>query len=232
MDRRVLPRLGHLPPADGGGLLRLDRFSPNFEDSEALGFTDTAPYPAYFHIYPFAPEVVTNLAYFFTYHYREPRDINDYIGPVKERLLAWREEYATSDLFSVAKGENLLIWDLRPIAREPLTTLRGALAKLYAACDSMCHVGRLCEMLARETGETFTEAEVEETLQPLVDRDLMVHDGSYYLSLAIPLGEYAPSPKVLERFQEIAKSLGARAGGNIVIPLSLEQRKEPVPVTA
>src|SRR5215210_3459350 len=225
----LLPRLAHLPAAGGGGLLRLDRFSPNFEESEALGFRDIAPYPAYFHIYPFAPEVVTNLAYFFTYHYREPRNVNDYIGPVKERLMAWREDYPTSDLFSVAKGENLLIWDLRPIAREPLTTLKGALARVYAACDSMCHLGRLCELLARETGETFTEAAVEEILQPLVDRDLLMRDGSYYLALAIPLGEYSLSPKILERFQEVAQKLGAKAGANIVIPLSIESRKEVLP---
>jgi ribosomal peptide maturation radical SAM protein 1 len=226
----LLPRLTHLPPAGGGGLLRLDRFSPNFEDSEALGFVDIAPYPAYFHIYPFAPEVVANLAYFFTYHYREPRDVNDYVGPVKKRLLAWREEYPTSDLFSVAKGENLLIWDLRSIAREPLTTLRGALAHVYAACDSMCHLGRLCEILTRETGQALTEAEIEEALQPLVDRDLLMRDGAYYLALAVPLGEYSPSPKILERFQEVVQKLGDEAGSNIVIPLAFESRKEVLPL--
>lgn len=205
----LLPRLTHLPPPSGGGLLRLDRFSPNFESSEALGFQDTAPYPAYFHIYPFPPEVVTNLAYFFIYDYREPRDVNAYVDPIKKQLPAWKDEYPASDLFSVAEGESLLIWDLRPIAREPLIALQGALARLYAACDAMCHLGRLAEILAQETGEAITEARVAETLQPLVDRDLLVRDGSYYLALAIAPGEYSPTPKVLERLQEVTQKLGA-----------------------
>jgi len=73
---------------------------------------------------------------------------------------------------------------------------------------------------------------MEEALQPLVDRDLLVRDGSYYLALAIPLGEYSPSPKVLERFQEVAKNLGTKAGSSVVIPLSMDSGKEVLPLIA
>jgi hypothetical protein len=73
----------------------------------------------------------------------------------------------------------------------------------------MCHLGRLAEILAQETGETFTEAEAAEAVQPLIDQDLLVRDGSYYLALAIPLGEYSPTPRILERLQEVKQKLGA-----------------------
>jgi apolipoprotein N-acyltransferase len=59
-----------------------------------------------------------------------------------------------------------------------------------------------------------------------------MRDGAYYLALAIPLGEYSPSPKILERFQEVAQKLGSKAGGNVVVPLTIESKKEVLPLIA
>ena len=120
------------PPAGGGGLIRLDRFSPNFNNAESIGFVDVAPYPAYGYIYPFPPEVVANLAYFFTFHYKEPRNIQSYIAPIRKSMIAWSEAYATSDLFFVDKGEQLLIWDLRPGTATPLTVIDCAAHRALA----------------------------------------------------------------------------------------------------
>src|SRR5205085_516161 len=142
------------------GVIRLDRFSPNFDRAEEFGFTDVSPYPAYKHLYPFAPEVLANLAYFFTFRYKTPRDVQGYTAPIRELLAEWKEAYDTSDLFLVDKGTQLLIWDLRPQAETPLTVLNGVLRKVYLACDGVCPENRLTELLAAEVGRELTPAEV------------------------------------------------------------------------
>ena len=61
------------PPA-GGGRLRLDRFSPYFDEAEANGLVNVRPSDAYRHVYPFAPAALDRLAYYFDYDYADGRD--------------------------------------------------------------------------------------------------------------------------------------------------------------
>lgn len=230
---QLMPRLHHLPPAGGGGIIRLDRFSPNFNNAESIGFVDIAPYPAYAYIYPFPPEVVANLAYFFTFRYKDGRNIQSYIAPIRKGMTVWRDAYETSDLFFVDKGEQLLIWDLRPDAATPLTVIGGALRQAYLACDAICSVKKLQELLAQELGRKLSEAEIGDLLAPLVERGLVIADRSNYLALAIPLGEYSPPPKVLERFQDLLKNLGDTSASTVSIPLpAYLLKKEVLPFSA
>ena len=215
----LIPLLVHLPPAGGGGIIRLDRFSPNFDHAEELGFADVAPYPAYHYIYPLPPDVVENLAYFFTYRYREPRDIQSYTGPIRERMSAWTKAHESSDLFSVDKGNQLLIWDLRPMAKAPLTVLAGILRCVYLACDGICSTSRIREIVHEETGEMLAAEQIDDLLWPLIDRGLMIRDGLCYLGLAIPLGEYSPSEEVAERLQQVISQLGETSGDQVRIKL-------------
>ena len=47
----------------------------------------------------------------------------------------------------------------------------------------------------------------------------MMQSGGHYLSLAIPLGEYRPSPPVVDRFYRVAKQLSeSRKDGALVLP--------------
>jgi ribosomal peptide maturation radical SAM protein 1 len=204
----LIPWLAHLPPPDSYGALRLDRFSPNFEKAEQFGLVKVEPCPAYRYIYPLAPEAVENLAYYFTFSYREPQDVANYTRPVAERIAAWQAAYEQSELFSLDTGVSLLICDLRPVAQEPLTVLTELQRVLYLACDSAQTISQLQRLAGAPSGRAASAAEVEELLRPLVERSLMVREDGAYLSLAIPLGEYSPANSALERFNEIIKSLG------------------------
>ena len=215
----LMPLLYHLPPAGGGGVIRLDRFSPNFDHAESTGFVDVAPYPAYSFIYPFPPEVVANLAYFFTFRYKEDRNIQSYTAPIRASMAAWSEAYETSDLFYADKGTRLLIWDLRPGASRPLTVIDGVLREVYLACDAICSTKKLNEMLSRQVGRSMPDDEIRNMLEPLIEHRLLIEDRSSYLALAIPLGEYSPSHKVLERFQELVKDLGDASASVVSIQL-------------
>lgn len=224
----TVPALSHLPPPTGGGIIRLDRFSPNFENAQQLGFTEVAPYPAYFYIYPLARDAVVNLAYFFTYSYQDGRDVQSYVRPVTERLSEWQEAHSESDLFSVDKGDHLLIWDLRPAAKQPLYILSGALRDAYLGCESVCGFQSLRRLLQRSTGKLIPDEELQSILDQLVDRGLLYREGSSYLTLAIPLGEYSPPAGVLAKLRRTVAALGQAVGERMVISHIPEQRREVV----
>jgi ribosomal peptide maturation radical SAM protein 1 len=55
-----------------GGVMRLDRFSPSFEDADRQ-FADVRPLPAYRYVHALPDEALARLACFFAFRYRTPR---------------------------------------------------------------------------------------------------------------------------------------------------------------
>ncbi|MEO8076248.1 MAG: RiPP maturation radical SAM C-methyltransferase [Acidobacteriota bacterium] len=206
----LLPLLTHLPPPQGASAIRIDRFSPNFDHAEALGFVDVRPFAAYRHLYPFTPDVVANLAYYFTYGYRTPQPVESYTTGLIGLVQQWQQQYDRSELFSTDLGSLLLICDLRPATGESLLALSGVPRLLYTLCDSVQAVSVLEEAAGEMLGRPVSTTEILEHLQPLADRGLMVSEGRSWLSLAIPLGEYSPGPEALQRMQRLIASSGVR----------------------
>ena len=174
---RMLPLLTHLEPPRAAIPIRLDRFSPNFEQSDALGFANVRPFAAYRYIYPFEPAALRNLAYYFEYDYQNPRDVPGYTAELRSAIFDWRAVHERSELFVEDEGGRLSIWDLRPIAARPLTVLDGLARELYLACDEM----RSLRSLSR-FGDA---AAVEDALAPMLEDGLMLRDGDSLLSLAV-----------------------------------------------
>src|SRR5205823_5236271 len=65
----LVPSLMHLRPPSGLGRIRLDRFSPYFDQPDANGMVNVRASAAYRHIYPLKPTELDRLAYFFAYDY-------------------------------------------------------------------------------------------------------------------------------------------------------------------
>jgi hypothetical protein len=213
----LVPWLSHLQPPYSQGPLRLDRFSPNFDRSDQLGFKDVKPLAPYRYIYPLPDEIVGNLAYFFTFDYREPRDVEGYVSELDDQVSAWQKAWPRQDLFSVDMGDCLLVWDLRSVSRRPLTVLRGAERILYQRCDCATDLGQLAECLSRSDEVAPSAAAIEDRLEPLAEHGLVVRDGPRYLALAVPLGEYSPPPPAVDRLYEVARSIGRRTTGGWVV---------------
>ena len=186
---QMIPLLSHLKPPEAGETIRLNRFSPHFDHSEQFGFEEVVPYPAYQYVYPLAAEAVANLAYIFTFKYRQPRDVDSYTEPVKEQIKAWKAAHKTSALFSVDKVTNLQVWDLRPIAQQLLVTLTEPQRTLYLACDGIRTLDSLQQIAKEQLNRELSAPEVEEILQPLVKGGLMLREENLFLSLAVPLSE-------------------------------------------
>jgi ribosomal peptide maturation radical SAM protein 1 len=179
----VIPSITHLRPPVGAGTIRIDRFSPNFNLHGELGFSQIFPFPAYDYVYPFEPEVIRNLAYYFV-----PEHPNIDIDPANPRDLSlqirrWIDQHKQSDLFFIDKGNNLLIWDWRPVARKPLVVLDDYSRLAYLACDESKTVPQICE-LWRKTSSTVDEIRLRETLDSFVEQSLMIRHNDQYLALA------------------------------------------------
>jgi ribosomal peptide maturation radical SAM protein 1 len=222
----LVPLLAHLPPPEAFGTIRLDRFSPNFADAERMGFTAVSPLPSYAYAYALDAEARRNLAYFFTFAYREPRDVGAYVARLHRALHRWQTAGSSHDLFSVDTGDSLLVWDLRPRAAALLTVLRGADRLLYQACDATCDLRRLGEAV-RRAGQALAEPEVERRLDAIVAAGLAVRQGSRFLALAIPVGEYSPPPAAVDRLYELVRARGTRVAEGW--RLSAEAGRRPVP---
>ncbi len=219
---RLVPFLTHLPPPGSDARIRLDRFSPNFDRAQQLGFVDVIPLPAYQYVYPLGANVVANLAYSFTYRYREPRDVNAYVRRLEREVRAWRRLEGKHDLFSVDTGSSLILCDLRPASRFVFTVIGGADRILYQACDYACDLRQLAQSLERAGESPLTPDAIERRLEPLVERGLLVRDGLRYVALAIPLGEYSPPPVAVSRFYELLKALGTKIEGGWILSADVD----------
>jgi ribosomal peptide maturation radical SAM protein 1 len=221
----IVPHLTHLEPPEYAGMISLERFSPNHDFAERFGFLRVAPHPAYRHLYPFDDETVAKLARRFVFEYGEPQDVGGYTDRLAIEVEAWQRGYEESALFFADVESRLLVWDFRVGAREPLTVLTGLQRQLYLSCDGVRSRDELTRVAGEAAGCPATADVVEHALAPLLERGLMVRDGTSFLSLAIPLGEYSPSDAVLDRFYELVEQMEGAPGPVVVLS------PEPVPVT-
>ncbi|HSE41379.1 MAG TPA: RiPP maturation radical SAM C-methyltransferase, partial [Acidobacteriota bacterium] len=190
----LLPYLTHLPAPQAACRIRLDRFSPNYEHAKQFGITKVKPHPAYFHLYPFAPEVVSNLAYYFDYDYCEERNVMSYTNALWHEVKKWCDAEEHSDLFYVDNGSHLFIWDLRTVSVQPLTVLSEAQRLLYEKCQTPQTLNDLRRCIDLD--------DIQALLDPIINRRLMIQEQKSYLSLAIPIGVYQPKGAALEKFCE------------------------------
>jgi len=207
----LIPYLTHLPAPQAACRIRLDRYSPNYERAKQFGITKVKPHPAYFYLYPFSPEVVSNLAYFFDYDYCEERDVMSYTNDLWHEVNKWWNVETHSDLFCADNGSHLLIWDLRPIAVQPLTVLTGLQKVLYEKCQAAQTLSELKHAIDEN-------ADVQTLLEPILKRGLMVQDQKSYLSLAVPLGVYQPKGAALQKFCDILQTLDQSENMQFTIP--------------
>jgi hypothetical protein len=216
---RLVPSLTHFTPPNGVYPLRMDRFSPSFTDPEALGFRDVAPLPSYRHVFRgLSRTALANLAYYFDYRYLKPQEPGRYVGPLLAALRLWKRVHRGSDLFSIEIEGKLLLWDLRPARRRALTVLEGLGKKLYELCDATTDFAGLQSTLGPDKA-------IAGSLEELVADGLMVRDGSLFLSLAVPLGNYSPPPRVVEKFYALASRLGRRSRNGLVVSLAEASRR-------
>src|SRR5262249_17493981 len=84
----LIPKLAHLQPPVGMGTIRLDRFSPNFEQAAELGFRNVQPVSAYRSIYRLPDAELARLAYYFGFDEDDLPAAS--IAALEDAVVAWR----------------------------------------------------------------------------------------------------------------------------------------------
>lgn len=184
-DYRQMLELLHAIRFLGGpsacGPVRLDRFSPYFEASQSFGLVDVRPMAAYRHLYPFAGELLHDIAYYFDYGYDPSADPRGAAAEVIAFSQQWSSEPEAGEVTCRETADGaLLIRDSRPSALLRELPLRGFEKAAYEFCDSLHPLRAVVEHLGAVDAES-----VRGFLDSLVANGLMVTDGTNYLSLAV-----------------------------------------------
>ncbi len=224
--------LTHLDPPQVASSLRLDRFSPYFDHPAEYGVQNVRPYPSYGYVYPLAPAAVSNLAYYFTFEYETPQNPAAYTPPLKAAVDHWCAQRETSALFMADLGSGLLVWDLRPHARQPLHVFDSEARDLYLACDSTQGTASLRRAIAKHRTDAPSQEEIDSTMAPFIEAELMVSESHSYLSLAVSLDDYRPPKQIRQLFCDLVRGIGVPRAGKWVIADPVRGRKlAPVPAS-
>jgi ribosomal peptide maturation radical SAM protein 1 len=215
----VVPLLAHLPPPKGIAPIRLDRFSPNFTEAAAFGFTNVRPLAPYRFIYDFSDDVLRNLAYYFAYDYADPVDVTSYVTQVEARLKAWRAGARRYELLAIDVSGVLTLVDTRPASRARLTVLAGLDRAIYHACDSVTDAERVRHAV-ETSGQPVTRDDILSRLAAMVERGILIEDEHHFLALAVPLGEYRPRGVAAAGVLAVLSQLGNRSERRLRVPLN------------
>jgi ribosomal peptide maturation radical SAM protein 1 len=183
----LLPAIRFLQPPGACGPIRLDRFSPYFEEPSAFGLTRVRPIAPYRYLYPFEEDTLYQLAYYFDYDYEQPRTVGDYAAEVIAYVNDWQRSPEQGLLTSGFSPEgHLLLHDTRSDALNPHYVFTGLEQAVYDYCDELRSLSSILRHLREQfPGSTLSEEGVRGFLESLVAHRLMVKDERHYLSLAL-----------------------------------------------
>ncbi|WP_070120887.1 RiPP maturation radical SAM C-methyltransferase [Bacillus marinisedimentorum] len=198
----VVEKITHLTPPGSVAKIRLDRFSPYFNDYERNGLTNVRAMWPYKYIYSGLDQAGLNrIAYHFDYDYAEPRNPGEYTIPMRKAVAAWTKTHASSDLFFVDNGRELLIVDMRKENDIQMTVLKEEKRQLYLALDSARNLASAYKDV-QNAGYDITIDESEKIVREFVNKALVLEEKNRYISLALDCKIYSPKKAALVRLAE------------------------------
>jgi ribosomal peptide maturation radical SAM protein 1 len=184
----LIPAIYHLQPPHGIGDLRLDRFSPYFNQPPE-SFRDVRPFAAYSLIYPLDDLDLSKIAYYFSHTSVAgvPAAAKDTLHHAVEQ---WEQRWrATSrpPTLSYQRGPGWIRISDDRTGTPRHVILDGWHAAAYLGCgDSARTPAALTRELAADQPQPPTQADVEAFLQRCVSDRLAATDQGRYLALALP----------------------------------------------
>lgn len=180
---QLLPKLTHLDRPAACSKIRLDRFSPLFEQAQARGLKRVRPNHAYYYVFPFEKKSLMRLAYFFEYDYEDGRNPQEYTVELGAAVQRWWAEQARDQpavLDAHVMGDCVIVIDTRAAAVQTQHHLDGVDAAVLETCDSV----RSWMGVQRHLPDVQPEA-ITESIGRLRDLRLMEEQNGYYVSLPV-----------------------------------------------
>lgn len=182
--------LYHLQPPSFTSRHRVQRFSPNFNESAKHGLRITGPRTEGYFIYNVPDELLTAFSYTFDYEYLKEEKYD--MTPFFRSIETWRKNHRKDSLTWVIRDGIVKISDSR--SAETVHIDLGPLeSQIYRTCESPQTVKSLSHhLMNRHRGTDQAGVPPPEVLgqllNALTESGLMFQEGDKYLSLGIPSG--------------------------------------------
>lgn len=188
----MAPFLHHLQPPVSCSPIRLDRFSPLFDDAAEAGLTRVRPARAYYYVYPLGRHELARLAYFFDFDYADDHNVAPYVEPLTRVIRHWLDVWggeARPVLDARVDGDTVVVTDTRAVATAGRHELTGARAAVLLHCDQRATPATLARdpVLASLDGEGLRgpNAVVEEAVEWLEGAGLLARRGGRMVALPV-----------------------------------------------
>jgi len=192
----LIPLITHLQPPSAFAQIHYDRFSPYWRTPDVYGLT-LQPAFGYEYVYPFAPDVLKDTAYFF----ETPRQRQDFlkrdrsqfpglfslVDAVDRWKLAVRSKTRPRPvLVSTDLGHKIAFDDTREVAVSPYFEIEGLEQRVYRLTEDGIGLTPLVKKLTVEDPAGTSEDDVRAAVQRLIDKRVLVALSGRLLGLAIP----------------------------------------------
>lgn len=184
----LLPLLTHLEPPSGCAQIRLDRFSPLFDNAAAHGLRRVRPTMAYYYIFPLGRRELSRLAYFFDFDYEDGRKPETYIRSLQNEITFWRNARFEDEGknrpkldASMEKEGKVAVADTRACAVAAAHRLAGLDAKILLSCDT----AQSLAALEQQHAPAHTPQHIDEAVQRLLTARLAIEIDNKILSLPV-----------------------------------------------
>lgn len=183
----ILPSIRFLDPPTACGPVRLDRFSPYYNNAAMFGLVNLRPIAPLKYLYPFDEDSLLKISYYFDYDFQNARTSSEFSTKVIAFAEDWHRNPEAGALFCVPGSDGALtLNDTRSDAFLPELTLSGMEQVAYEYCAEMRNVDSIAKHLRSEFGDVqFADEQLVTFLNSLVANRLMVTDNERYLSLAL-----------------------------------------------
>ncbi len=180
--------LTHLPPPEGYGSLRLDRFSPYFDYPDQFGIRNVRSYKPYRYLFPFEESELFNIAYFFDYDFDGFEKKERWFGPVRAELDLWKQAHAQSQLQVVSRApDGMRVRDTRPRRVHGEYRFGRPETIVIDFCDKIQSLPQIQDHLSEEmNGTRPPDGWVRDFLNYMTRHRLMLCRDEKYLSLILP----------------------------------------------
>lgn len=180
---RIAPLLFHLDPPNFTGEVRLERFSPMYENPDYFNLKNIKAYPAYSYVYALPNDSIDNLAYYFTAQYPSRELLAGYTRKLAEMVVIWKQHRGRARLDVYDDGEQLNIVDARsPFAPAQHFSLKGLEREVYLFFDEPRTESDMAKCLSTYLGGG---GELNRALVKLVQMGMIINEGDTFLSLGI-----------------------------------------------
>jgi len=175
------------PPPGGSPKIECHRFSPYFVDKEQW-LEEWQPARWYQGLFPQDQINLSRVAYYFDAKWKDTLEDEAYdevVSAIIEWIRIWGESTILPRLsYRLTADEELFIEDTR-WNRSKVFTFNAVEASVYQMIDTPTSLKQILRKLRGTPGEKLTTIQVQAILERFIEAELVLYDGTFYLSIAI-----------------------------------------------